>query len=60
MDDQRGEPRGAPVGRRAVLGLVALGAAGVLGGNWVQNRLGSLLGPLEERDPTGRLAWEPG
>jgi DMSO/TMAO reductase YedYZ molybdopterin-dependent catalytic subunit len=59
MDEQRGEPPGAPVGRRAVLGLVALGAAGVLGGNWVQNRLGSLLGPLESRDPTGLIALLP-
>jgi DMSO/TMAO reductase YedYZ molybdopterin-dependent catalytic subunit len=59
MDDQRGDPAGAPVGRRAVLGLVALGAAGVLGGNWVQNRLGRLLGPLVYRDPTGLIGLFP-
>ncbi|MDQ1661185.1 MAG: hypothetical protein QOJ68_1165, partial [Blastococcus sp.] len=59
MDNGRGEPPGVPVGRRAVLGLVALGAAGVLGGNWIQNRLGSLLGPLEYRDPTGLIGLLP-
>lgn len=47
------------MGRRAVLGLIALGAAGVLGGNWVQNRLASALGPIEARDPTGLIAMLP-
>jgi DMSO/TMAO reductase YedYZ molybdopterin-dependent catalytic subunit len=50
---------GAPVGRRTVLGLVALGVVGVLGGNWVQNGLARLLGPLEEHDPTGLIALFP-
>jgi DMSO/TMAO reductase YedYZ molybdopterin-dependent catalytic subunit len=59
MDDQPREPAGTPVGRRAVLGLVALGAAGVLGGNWLQNQLARLLGPLEYRDPTGLIALLP-
>jgi DMSO/TMAO reductase YedYZ molybdopterin-dependent catalytic subunit len=52
-------PKGAPVGRRTILGLAALGAAGVLGGNWAQNALGRLLGPLEARDPTGLLSLLP-
>jgi DMSO/TMAO reductase YedYZ molybdopterin-dependent catalytic subunit len=47
------------VGRRTVLGLIALGAAGVLGGSWLQDRLGSLLGPVEERDPTGLISTLP-
>ncbi len=47
------------MGRRAVLGLIALGATGVLGGNWVQNRLASVLGPIEERDPTGLTSLLP-
>jgi DMSO/TMAO reductase YedYZ molybdopterin-dependent catalytic subunit len=51
MDEQAG----TPVGRRAVLGLIGLGAAGVLGGNW----LASLLGPIEERDPTGLISLLP-
>jgi DMSO/TMAO reductase YedYZ molybdopterin-dependent catalytic subunit len=50
---------GTPVGRRTVLGLVGLGVAGVLGGNWVQNGLARLLDPLEARDPTGLLALLP-
>ena len=53
------EPDGAPVGRRAVLGLLVAGAAGVLGGNWLQNRLARLLGPIEYRDPTGLIALLP-
>ena len=57
--DERPKPEGTPVGRRTVLGLVALGAAGVLGGNWLQNRLASLLGPVEERDPTGLVSLLP-
>jgi DMSO/TMAO reductase YedYZ molybdopterin-dependent catalytic subunit len=59
MGEQPGEPAGTPVGRRTVLGLIALGAAGVLGGSWVQNALGRLLGPIETRDPTGLLALLP-
>jgi DMSO/TMAO reductase YedYZ molybdopterin-dependent catalytic subunit len=59
MDDDRHEPVGAPVGRRVVLGVLALGVGGVLGGSWVQNRLASLLGPVESRDPTGLIALFP-
>jgi DMSO/TMAO reductase YedYZ molybdopterin-dependent catalytic subunit len=59
MGEQPRHPTGAPVGRRAVVGLVALGAVGVLGGNWVQNTLGRLLRPVEERDPTGLVALLP-
>jgi DMSO/TMAO reductase YedYZ molybdopterin-dependent catalytic subunit len=59
VDEQAGTPDGTPVGRRAVLGLIALGTAGVLGGNWLQNRLASLLGPIEERDPTGLISLLP-
>jgi DMSO/TMAO reductase YedYZ molybdopterin-dependent catalytic subunit len=59
MDDQAGTPEGTPIGRRAALGLIALGTAGVLGGNWLQNRLTSLLGPIEEKDPTGLISLLP-
>jgi DMSO/TMAO reductase YedYZ molybdopterin-dependent catalytic subunit len=59
MDEQPREPEGTPVGRRAVLGLMALGAAGVLGGNWLQNRLADGLAPVEERDPTGLISLLP-
>src|SRR5438105_4109039 len=53
------EPAGTPVGRRTVLGLVALGVAGVLGGNSVQNLLARKLASLEYRDPTGLIALFP-
>lgn len=57
--DERAEPAGQPVGRRVVLGLAALGGAGVLWGNHVQNGLARLLGPVEAHDPTGLIALLP-
>jgi DMSO/TMAO reductase YedYZ molybdopterin-dependent catalytic subunit len=59
MSDEPRESSGAPVGRRTILGLAALGAAGVLGGNWVQNALGRLLGPIEAHDATGLISLLP-
>lgn len=56
MNQPPPQPAGAPVGRRTVLGLIALGAAGVLGGNWLQNRLAEALTPVEANDPTGLTA----
>lgn len=50
---------GAPVGRRMVLGLVALGAAGVLTGGAVQKGLARVLAPIENRDPTGLVSLIP-
>jgi DMSO/TMAO reductase YedYZ molybdopterin-dependent catalytic subunit len=47
------------VGRRVILGLAALGGAGVLGGSRVQNGLSRLLEPIESRDPTGLVALFP-
>jgi DMSO/TMAO reductase YedYZ molybdopterin-dependent catalytic subunit len=52
-------PAGAPVGRRVVLGLLALGAAGVAGGRILQTGLENVLGPVELRDPTGLIALLP-
>ena len=54
-----GPREGKPVGRRVVLGLLALGGAGVLAGNRVQNGLSRLLEPIEERDPTGLIGLFP-
>jgi DMSO/TMAO reductase YedYZ molybdopterin-dependent catalytic subunit len=45
--------RGTPVGRRVVLGMVGLGAAGVVTGRWLQDREQRLLGEVGSRDPTG-------
>jgi DMSO/TMAO reductase YedYZ molybdopterin-dependent catalytic subunit len=64
MDNERPDASspdnsGAPVGRRTVLGLLGFGAAGVVGGHWVQNGLARVLGPIEERDPTGLVSLIP-
>jgi DMSO/TMAO reductase YedYZ molybdopterin-dependent catalytic subunit len=50
---------GKPVGRRVVLGLVALGGAGVLWGSRLQSVLARALGPIEAHDPTGLIALFP-
>src|SRR5436190_17201034 len=51
---------GVPVGRRVVLGLLALGAAGVAAGPQVSRALGRLSGALSAHDPTGLSALIPG
>jgi DMSO/TMAO reductase YedYZ molybdopterin-dependent catalytic subunit len=53
------DPAGKPVGRRVVLGLLAAGAAGVVTGHWVQDALARVLGPIENRDPTGLISLFP-
>jgi DMSO/TMAO reductase YedYZ molybdopterin-dependent catalytic subunit len=50
---------GSPVGRRIVLGLLGLGAAGVVGGASFSRRLSELLAPVELNDPTGLLSTLP-
>jgi DMSO/TMAO reductase YedYZ molybdopterin-dependent catalytic subunit len=47
------------VGRRVVLGLLGLGALGIVTGSALQNGLSAVLGPLETRDPTGLLGLVP-
>jgi len=63
-DDTTSQPRaaadGAPVGRRVVLGLLALGAAGVAAGPTVSRLLGDLSGALSAHDPTGLSSLIPG
>jgi DMSO/TMAO reductase YedYZ molybdopterin-dependent catalytic subunit len=49
-----------PVGRRVVLGLLGLGAAGVAFGPAVSNGLGSVAGALSKHDPTGLSSYIPG
>jgi DMSO/TMAO reductase YedYZ molybdopterin-dependent catalytic subunit len=53
------EVTGTPVGRRAVLGLLALGAAGVVGGRAAQDGLARVLGPVSRHDPTGLVSLIP-
>jgi DMSO/TMAO reductase YedYZ molybdopterin-dependent catalytic subunit len=57
--DPRGSPDGAPVGRRVVLGLLGLGALGIVTGPALQNALSAVLGPIETRDPTGLTGLVP-
>ena len=57
--DQRDPVDGAPVGRRVVLGLLVLGALGIVGGARLQTGLSAVLAPVEARDPTGLVALFP-
>jgi DMSO/TMAO reductase YedYZ molybdopterin-dependent catalytic subunit len=52
-------PEGAPVGRRVVLGLLGLGALGVVTGSRIQSGLSSLLTPVQLHDPTGLTGLVP-
>ncbi|WP_327292511.1 molybdopterin-dependent oxidoreductase [Streptomyces sp. NBC_01198] len=54
------EGRGAPVGRRVVLGMLGLGAVGVGVGGAVQGKLDSLLASVSAEDPTGVTGLLPG
>ena len=53
------EVDGAPIGRRTILGLIALAGAGVMGGKAVQDGLAKVLAPIELRDPTGLVSLIP-
>jgi DMSO/TMAO reductase YedYZ molybdopterin-dependent catalytic subunit len=53
------ETRGSPVGRRVFLGLVGLGAVGVLVGANVQDWLERTVGPLIAKDGTGLASLLP-
>ncbi len=52
-------PPGSPVGRRVVLGLVGVGAIGVLTGARIQDVLERTLGPIVAKDGTGFSALLP-
>ena len=54
------EDKGSPIGRRVVLGLLGLGAVGVVTGSGVQSGLDSLLSPIQRNDPTGLSELLPG
>ncbi|WP_241968557.1 molybdopterin-dependent oxidoreductase [Streptomyces sp. ICBB 8177] len=51
---------GAPVGRRVVLGMLGLGAAGVAAGGYLQNGFDNLLASIASKDPTGLSGLLPG
>jgi DMSO/TMAO reductase YedYZ molybdopterin-dependent catalytic subunit len=50
---------GKPIGRRTILGLIALAGAGVIGGKAIQDGLAKILAPIELRDPTGLISLIP-
>lgn len=66
VDETPGDPgeederRGAPVGRRVVLGILGLGAAGVALGSSIQDRFDSVLAEVSAKDPTGVTGLLPG
>ena len=60
MDTQPPEDAGRPVGRRVVLGVLGLGAAGVAFGPAVSRGLGAVSGALSRHDPTGLSSYIPG
>jgi DMSO/TMAO reductase YedYZ molybdopterin-dependent catalytic subunit len=49
----------APVGRRIVLGMLGLGAAGVAFGSHASDAISNLMAPVEEHDPTGLTSLVP-
>ena len=53
------DQQGTPVGRRVFLGLLGLGAVGVVTGAAVQGWLERAVGPIVGRDPTGLGALLP-
>jgi DMSO/TMAO reductase YedYZ molybdopterin-dependent catalytic subunit len=52
--------KGVPVGRRVVLGMLGLGAAGVALGSRLQGGLDSALSAISSKDPTGVTGLLPG
>ncbi|GAA1887526.1 molybdopterin-dependent oxidoreductase [Streptantibioticus ferralitis] len=56
----RKDGTGAPVGRRVVLGMLGLGAAGVAAGGYLQNGLDGFLASVTAKDPTGLSGLLPG
>ena len=60
MAADRAEEKGSPIGRRVVLGVLGLGAVGVVTGASVQSGLDSVLAPIQRNDPTGLSELLPG
>lgn len=61
INDPGGGPqRGSPVGRRVVLGMLGLGALGVVAGKSIQGGIDTALAPLQRLDPTGLASLLPG
>lgn len=52
--------RGAPVGRRVILGMLGLGVAGVAAGPYLQRAADTVLAKVSDKDPTGITGLFPG
>ncbi|MBU6530450.1 molybdopterin-dependent oxidoreductase [Streptomyces sp. NPDC057245] len=59
MNSEPPETRGAPVGRRVLLGTLGLGALGVLAAPTLQRGTEAFLGGAADRDPTGLTGLLP-
>jgi DMSO/TMAO reductase YedYZ molybdopterin-dependent catalytic subunit len=55
----RGDDQGTPVGRRVFLGIIGLGALGVVTGNRIQRWLERTVAPVLASDPTGLTSLLP-
>lgn len=51
---------GKPIGRRVVLGMLGVGAIGVIAGKSIQDGVQKALAPLQRVDPTGLTGLLPG
>lgn len=51
---------GKPVGRRVILGMLGLGAAGAAVGGYLQNGIDNVLASVSSKDPTGLSGLLPG
>jgi DMSO/TMAO reductase YedYZ molybdopterin-dependent catalytic subunit len=51
---------GSPVGRRVFIGMLGLGAVGIVAGSRIENALHSVVAPLQAHDPTGLSDLIPG
>ncbi len=54
------EGTGKPIGRRVVLGILGLGAIGVVAGDSLQNAFNAVIAPVQRIDPTGLTGLLPG
>jgi DMSO/TMAO reductase YedYZ molybdopterin-dependent catalytic subunit len=58
--DPAPDGRGTPIGRRLVLGMLGLGAAGIATAPYLQRGLDSALGAAADKDPSGLTGLLPG
>lgn len=59
MTDAQAAGKGAPVGRRVVLGMIAAGGLSIAFGGGIQSAINRALAPLTQNDPTGLTSLLP-